>query len=47
MCGEQVTLQKCTIKKLSGVEKQQIVFSDQIVLYFYGLIEHELSMDMA
>lgn len=47
MCGEQITGGRCTIKKLSGVEKQQIVFSDLIVLYFCGLIEHELRMDTA
>lgn len=47
MCGEEVTGERCTIRKLSGAEKQQIVFSDLILLYFPGLIEHELSMDAA
>lgn len=44
MCGEQITGERCTIRKRSGAEKQQIVFSDLILLYFCGLIEHELSM---
>lgn len=47
MCGEQITGERCTIRKLSGAEKQQIVFSDLILLYFFGLIEHEQSMDTA
>lgn len=47
MCGEQITGERCTIRKLSGAEAQQIVFSDLILLYFFGLIEHELSMDTA
>lgn len=44
MCGEQITGDRCTIWKFSRAEKQQIVFSDLIVLYFVGLIEQELSM---
>lgn len=47
MCGEQIAREICTIRKLSGAEKQQIVFSELILLYFFGLIEHELSTDTA
>lgn len=46
MC-EKITGERCTIRKVSGAEKQQIVFSDLILLCFVGLIEHELSMDTA
>lgn len=40
MCGEQIKEERCTIRKPSGAERQQIVFSDLILLYFLGLIEH-------
>ena len=45
-CREQIKGERYTIRKLVGAEKQQIMFSDLIVLYFFSLIEHELSMDI-
>lgn len=45
MCGEQITEERCTIRKPSGAGRQQIVFADLTLLYFLSLIEHVLSTD--
>lgn len=47
MCGDGITGETCTIRKLNGAEKQQIVFSDLMLLYFPRLLEHVFGTDAA
>lgn len=46
MCGDGITGETCTIRKLNGAEKQQIVFSGLMLLYFPRLLEHVFGTDV-